>query len=316
MKTIYVDKEFTNEEMLKMANIFVDKSNIKKIYDEDVDIFTKEGKLLVRFRKDVLKSKNQNAFFDATYKFTSQSPSHNRGSTSGSNNCNVYNNPKVKSSIIGYFDRWAPNQKAYFKNISVKTPLEVRETRFSVDNPDKFKNIIPLIEEINKYYKILLPNFFKKQNSKAKETPFKIGNTAFTTITTNVNFQTSIHKDKGDDEDGFGNLVVIEKGKYKGGETCLPQYGIGINVRAGDMLFMDVHEWHGNLPIQKIDDDAVRMSVVCYLRTKLWRRTKGKSKAFMKKHLSYLEDIKNKSQRKTKKNKKIKKSKKTKKMKK
>ena len=50
------------------------------------------------------------------------------------------------------------------------------------------------------------------------------------------------------------------------------------------------------------------MSVVCYLRTKLWRRTKGKSKA--EKHLSYLEDIKNKSQRKTKNKQKIKKQKK------
>ena len=40
-------------------------------------------------------------------------------------------------------------------------------------------------------------------------------NTAFTTITTNV--KTRLHKD---DDEGFGNLIVIEDGKYEGSETC------------------------------------------------------------------------------------------------
>lgn len=43
-------------------------------------------------------------------------------------------------------------------------------------------------------------------------------NTAFTTITTNVNFKTRLHKDR--DDEGFGNLIVIEDGKYEGSETC------------------------------------------------------------------------------------------------
>lgn len=35
-----------------------------------------------------------------------------------------------------------------------------------------------------------------------------IKDTAFTT--TNINFKTRLHKDRGDDDEGFGNLVVIE----------------------------------------------------------------------------------------------------------
>ena len=79
--------------------------------------------------------------------------------------------------------------------------------------------------------------------AKSRKMKFKIKGTSFTTVTTNVNaLPPKIHKDKGDDEEGFGNLAVIENGEYSGGGTCLPQYGVGFDVRSGDVLFMDVHE--------------------------------------------------------------------------
>ena len=64
----------------------------------------------------------------------------------------------------------------------------------------------------------------------------------------------------------------------------MPQYGIGVNVRTGDILFMDVHEWHGNLPIHLEEKDAKRLSVVCYLRHNIWEKTKNKTKKFMVEH--------------------------------
>lgn len=131
-----------------------------------------------------------------------------------------------------------------------------------------------------------MPDHYKRQHRKAKQTYFKIADTAFTTVTTNVNYKTAIHTDRGDDAEGFGNLVVIERGKYTGAETCFPQYGVGVNVRTGDVLFMDVHEWHGNLPIRLENKDAVRLSIVCYLRHRLWEKTRGKTKKFMKRHVA------------------------------
>jgi hypothetical protein len=168
------------------------------------------------------------------------------------------------TNILGYFDKLAPNQKVIFKERGQALPkITVRETRFNMDYPDKFKKLIPLIKEIDKYYEKYAPDNYKLQRQKANQTPFKISGTAFTTVTTNVNWQTSIHTDKGDDTDGFGNLVVIETGKYKGGETCLPQYGIGVDVRTGDVLYMDVHQPHGNLPLDLETPDAIRLSIVC-----------------------------------------------------
>ena len=136
-------------------------------------------------------------------------------------------------------------------------------------------------------------NCIAKQLKKANETLFRIPKTSFTTITTNVNFQTSVHKDKGDDEDGFGNLSVIENGKYNGAETCFPQYGIGVDVRNGDILFMDVHEWHGNLPMVYKSKDAIRLSIVCYLRYKVWKNTLNVTKKQMIKHNKTIKSIKN-----------------------
>ena len=219
----------------------------------------------------------------------------NRGSASGSKNKNVKDNPKIMTNIIGYFDKLSPQHKFKFKKMNKPLPkITVRETRFLSEYPDKYKNLLPLIKEVDELYEMYIPENYGLQKKKANQTPFRIDDTAFTTITTNVNYQTTVHKDKGDDTDGFGNLVVIENGKYKGGETCFPQYGIGVDVRTSDIIFMDVHQSHGNLPIELETKDSKRLSIVCYLRKSIWEQTKGKTKKFMKKHNITMKNLKNK----------------------
>ena len=151
---------------------------------------------------------------------------------------------------------------------------------------------MPLIKDIDKYYEQYVPENYGKQKKKATQTPFHIADTAFTTITTNVNYQTTVHEDKGDDAEGFGNLAVIEHGKYKGGETCFPQYGIGVDIRMYDIIYMDVHQPHANLPIELESKDAKRLSIVCYLRKSIWDQTKGKTKKFMIRHNKTMKNIK------------------------
>jgi len=282
--TIYkVKKNYDNAKMENKMNTFVDKSDIKYVIDHDADVYTEEGKLLLRFRKNGLTKKNSDVFYDNIIKFA-QNVSSNRGNATGSTSRNVYDNPKVMSNIFGYFDRWSPSQKVIFRKTGIKPEVDVRKCRFNMDYPEEYKKTIPLIKEIDALYKDLTPDHYKAQRKKANQTHFKIPGTAFTTITTNVNYQTTIHNDKGDDEEGFGNLAVIEHGEYTGGETCFPQYGIGVNVRGGDMLFMDVHQPHGNLPIKKGTEDTKRLSIVCYLRKNVWLRTKNKPKSLYIKH--------------------------------
>jgi len=290
--TIYtVDKDYDDEKLRGKISTFIKRDHIKNIIDHDADVYTADGKLLIRFRKGVLPTTHTKLFYDNIIKFA-KNISQLRGNASGGKT--IAQDKGVMSNIFGYFDKWSPSQKVIFRKKHFKPMVDVRECRFNQEYPEMYKQTIPLIQDIDHLYEKLTPEQYKLQRRKANQTVFKIPNTSFTTITTNVNNQTSIHTDKGDDEDGFGNLAVIEEGKYTGGETCFPQYGIGVDVRTGDMLFMDVHQPHANLPIVKQDNDAVRLSIVCYLRRNVWLKTKGKTRKFRDRHNMTMKKLRNK----------------------
>jgi hypothetical protein len=281
----YVDKNMSDDAISNLKGTFVKKSQISLIIDSDADVYTNDNKLLLKFRKNKLPLNQVDKFYDNVIQYARNNYTSNRGSASGTRkNANMKTNAKVASNVIGYMDTFSPQQKFLLKKQNRTVKYNVRECRFNMLYPEKYKELIPLVQSIDKYYKKLIPAQFGKQYRKAKQTHFKISNTSFTTITTNVNFRTTMHQDKGDDAEGFGNLTVIERGEYKGAETCLPQYGIGVNVRNGDVLFMDVHEWHGNLPMIPESKDATRLSIVCYLRHNVWKNTKGVSRNEMIKH--------------------------------
>ena len=61
------------------------------------------------------------------------------------------------TNILGYFDTFSPRQKFIIKQQGKKIDLTVRETRFNIDYPDKFKKLIPLIKEIDKQYEKNVP---------------------------------------------------------------------------------------------------------------------------------------------------------------
>jgi hypothetical protein len=290
IKIYTVEKDFDDAKMEKKLNKFLKPDDISKIIDHDADVYTSEGKLLLRFRKSALSDKHINDFYDNVISFAKNTTS-NRGNATGSKKRNINNNPKVMSNIFGYFDRWAPAQKVIFRKLGKKPDVSVRECRFNQDHPEKYKKTIPLIQDIDALYAKLTPDQYKLQRKKANETHFKIPNTSFTTVTTNVNYQTATHTDKGDDDEGFGNLAVIEHGKYTGGETCFPQYGLGVDVRTGDILFMDVHQPHSNLPIVKKEEGTIRLSIVCYLRKKVWLNTKNRTRKFYEKHTKTMKNM-------------------------
>ena len=286
----YVKKMITDEKMTKLENTHVKPDQIHLIIEDDADVYDEDTKeLLLKFRKNKLSTDKIKEFYDATIKFA-QNFTSNRGTGSGSKIKTNRDNIKIKTNIIGFFDRLSPSQKYNLKSNNKKFALNVRETRFNADYPEKFKKTIPLIQEIDHYYEKLVPDKYKLQRKKANQTFFRIPGTSFTTVTLNVNFKTTIHKDKGDDPEGFGNLSVIENTPdgYTGGETCFPQYGVGVNVRNKDVLFMNVHKYHGNLPIHYKTKDAQRFSIVCYLREHIWKNTRNISKTEAMKHIQTL----------------------------
>lgn len=212
------------------------------------------------------------------------------GKTSRDNISNI-----SQSNIAGYYDR--PDRNNYngksnskskttkfhtkkYKTDKLGVPM-CRTTQFTKKHIDKWKNTIPLIKEADNLFKKLVPDRYKIQLIRANKTPdFQIANTAYSTITINYNWRTATHCDKGDLDEGFGNLIVLEKAKsnhpeckgYSGGYLGFPRWGICVDVRQRDFLAMDVHEYHSNTPIK---GDG-RLSVVCYLRKKMINCIKNK----------------------------------------
>jgi hypothetical protein len=193
-------------------------------------------------------------------------------------------NNQVASNPIGFYESG--------KNFA---DLPCRLTHFTRTNFEKYNDGLPFIQHIDKLFQKLIPEAHNKQLVRADTKPLlKIPKTAFSTVTINRNFRTAMHRDAGDFRDGFGNLTVIERGKYHGGYTIFPQYGVAIDLRNNDFVAMDVHQWHCNTPMYETEEDKAfnetldyafkdnpqvgtvgiyekytRISFVCYLREKI-----------------------------------------------
>jgi len=194
-------------------------------------------------------------------------------------------NNQVASNPIGFYEQ----------NKNLGTNLPCRLTHFTRTNYEKYNNGLLFLQKIDSLFAKLIPESHEKQLNRANEKPhLKIPNTCFSTVTINRNFRTALHRDAGDFKEGFGNLTVIEQGKYHGGYTVFPQFGVGINLRNNDFCAMDVHQWHANTPLYETEEDKkynetiqsdfkdnpevgtaglyqkyTRISFVCYLREKI-----------------------------------------------
>ena len=316
VKQVIVEPVMSNEEIENREGTYFTEKEVETIYDDDVDIYAKDSeapggkRLLARLRKNVIPHELIKLAWKNFY--NSASPSRNRGAAAGPIDVKskYWTRRKLhKSSIKGWSAQYKQDGKiskmrvnnnvfssvlGYFE----ETPfmkLPCRLTSYTQKYFEEYRAGIPYIEAIDDLFKKLVPDRHKVQLKRAESNPaFQIEDTAFSSVTMNRNFRTGLHRDAGDLKEGFGNLSVIERGKYKGGYTLFPQYGIGVNLRTGDFLAMDVHEWHCNTEMieessekqynssipevyvnnketgtQGVEKLYSRLSFVCYLREKL-----------------------------------------------
>ena len=166
----------------------------------------------------------------------------------------------VYSGVAGWFDRYP------------RIPYG-RATSYTRDNFEKFQMSYPFLQHLAKAFKEMLPWRYNNQMEAAKkiDQAFLVPETPFTTITVNKTFRTAAHFDAGDLHTGLSNLLVLSNnGNYKGGYLVAPEYRVAVNVRPGDLLLINNHEvMHGNTPIEMLDEEAERISLVCYFREKM-----------------------------------------------
>ena len=166
----------------------------------------------------------------------------------------------VFSGIAGWFDRYP------------RIPYG-RSTAYTQHSYDKFKLAFPFLQTLDRGFAELLPTRHAAQREAADkiDPAFLVPETVFTTITVNKTFRTAAHRDAGDFSNGLSNLLVLSNnGNFTGGYLILPEVRIAVNVRPGDLLLVNNHEYiHGNTPIEMQDEVAERVSLVCYLREKM-----------------------------------------------
>ncbi len=189
---------------------------------------------------------------------------------------NYYIANPVNSLIVGYFDLPTLHNKSSILRKKLDT---CRVTRFTEQSTEKWKNVLPLINKVDNLYKVLVPTKHRLQKNLARKVKeFCIENTAFTTLTVNYNWQTACHVDKGDLTEGFSCITVSEEGKWSGGYLSLPRFGLSFDLRQGDILIFNPHEYHCNSPIVPLTKNYTRLSIVYYFREGMLKCAKSRQK--------------------------------------
>lgn len=309
----------------KYEGTHFEESVVKVLVREDTDVYGIEEdgsrRLLAKFRKAVIPAETVQIGWDSFRSLAM--PGRNRGAAAGPID---FNSPYWKKrdpikSDDPTASKWAIRYKEKGKTSKMRvnnlvasgvigfyeeTPFMKAACRMTVYTRrylHLFLHGLPFLQAIDDQFKSLVPKEHSRQLEavKAKKN-YQIPGTAFSTLTVNLNFRTALHKDAGDFKGGFGNLSVIEWGKYHGGYTLFPRFGVGFDVRTGDFIAMDVHEWHCNTPMYETPEDKAynmtlpdirsrdpttgligseeryqRLTFVCYFRDRLQQCDEGET---------------------------------------
>lgn len=262
MKEYKLKKAIPDNQAEALSGKFLTAEHAQVVIDHDADGYDLAGNLLFRFRKNILDKDKMLQAVDEVKDAIEKTDG--RGIASGSSHYRIRKDGSisnmlvgnfVEAGLIGYMDR------------NAKQPY-CRKTHFTRKHFEKYVKAYDFIKDLDSKYAELVPKQYKLQKMMADKTNrnYVIPDTSFTTVTINKNFQTAVHKDTGDFEQGFGNLSCFENGKYNGCLFTLPQWAVGIDIRFGDLLLVDVHQWHANTPFIPLADDYTRISFVMYYR--------------------------------------------------
>ena len=309
MTTLHLPRLCVDSELKTLKGTYLDDGWILHAITSDCDIYDSEtGAKILSFRKRSLTGTEEQLM-----NFVKLSrPSRGRGPSAGPIDPeSIYWKKKTlintKTSSTGYLKGDGTPSKMQVSNNVFSTPigyfnrikslgvdLPCRLSHYTSSHMKEYEGVIPYIEQIGSIYRELNKDAYDHQMERAMKRPqFRIGDTPFSTVTVNRTFRTGLHKDGGD-YGGVACLSVLEHGEYNGGIFMMPGYGIGIDLRGGDMLVADVHQFHCNTEmwttpeqdarnalLPKIHKDNVavgtlgagtdysRISLVCYLREKM-----------------------------------------------
>lgn len=145
-----------------------------------------------------------------------------------------------------------------------------RQTAFTYSEIAHWEWVIEYLKFCADTWKEYIPDRYQAQLEMAQKThpAYVVPGTPFTTVTVNRNWSTRVHTDKGDYAHGNGVMGVLGNQNWDGCHFVYPRWRIAVNLKPGDLILNDVHEFHGNTPIvHKYSPKATeRISIVQYYR--------------------------------------------------
>lgn len=161
----------------------------------------------------------------------------------------------VLSGIAGWYDRYP------------RIPWG-RATSYTEKQPEKFAKSYPYLQHLADAFKQMLPwRYGNQMEAASKVDPkFLVPGTPFSTITVNRNFRTAAHYDPANMENGFANICVFSNSdKYRGAYLVFPEIGYAVDIRPGDLLFVNnMAGLHGNTELILDDPTAERISIIAF----------------------------------------------------
>lgn len=241
----------------------------------DVDVFKHDGSPLLIVRRGAVPPELAEVQYITLEEAARKHGSDNRASYAGEKATNIrsdgtWSNSNrarredgkilvVQSAVVGFFDRQGGRHP------------HCRTTAFTADDAARWARFEPVVQHVASVYRELDPKRYAVQlEASAKgDQHWIIPGTPFSTITANRNVLGAVHQDKGDFKGGMGVITCCRRGTYRGAVLGFPEYGVGVDLRDGDLILFSPHDWHGVTAMTDKSDDAVRLSAVYYLRSRM-----------------------------------------------
>ncbi len=184
------------------------------LVDQDTDGHDIDGRLLFKFRKNVVPS-----LFNDCYPTLSDICVKRPSLRSDAAGFQTYE----ESRIIGY-------------DLDFRMNAYVSETGFTRHEHRKYKSLVRVIEHVNDLYRSEFPKHYYFQEGLNVDPHFLIGTSVFSQSIFNKSFRTCLHRDSGNVEGSLSNMICLGDESYTGGFLVMPEYRVAINMRPKDYL--------------------------------------------------------------------------------
>jgi hypothetical protein len=248
MKTLQlvIEKSDATVESLRKKRLTEKHFHTLLLYD--MTVLKPNGEFLLKYVRNQLTEAECNRTFDRLKKVGRRAGSSNR--------------PAVKHAIeglegvLGFSDR-----NHLFRNC--------RMTELTRQYLEEYISVLPFARRINELYRHHVPERYAAQAAAVNRThpEWIIPGTVFSSWTLNLSVDTTAHTDDGDLPEGCSVLTVTWRGEPKGCYLVFPKYMVAVQMRTGDVLFMDSHAMHGNTRFTGEKGTFERMAHVFYYRT-------------------------------------------------